>query len=936
MQDEAAISHSPEFVAIVAAADEGLLAANETFLKSFSLEDQSGTRRFTEWIHPEDQQIFHNALAHALGPSGLACVRCRLLGAGAGVSLVDWFIKAAPEGGYALLYGLKPDAAPAELDLASLRRRQSPAQVVVGGDEATRRHAREDAEARVQLAAVLANMVEGVVIFDAQGNLLDMNPAALEMHGSKDINPLRVSLADLEKSFILHDMKGRQLPPDQWPIARTLRGESFRGMKVRVDRTDGGKDSWVGSYGGMPVRGDGGRIILLIVTMRDITDEQRAEEALRVSEERLRQAVEVAGIGIFEHDYTDDWFECSPTYRSIWGFQPDQKIGFEEFLKKTFPEDRAMVAAAMEAARDAAGNGLYRVEHRIVHPDGSIRWINERAGTFFAGEGADRRAVRTIGACTDITERKQAEEALCASEERLRQAVLLTGIGIFEHDHISGAIDFSSILRRIYALPEADPISMDEFVARFHPAERDKILAAIAAAHDPAGDGAYSREHRIVLPDGSERWVSVQSQTFFAGEGAQRRAIRTIGACADITARRESEEALHRSRDELEQLVAVRTAQLSQRAMQLAQLASELTLAEQRERRRLAQVIHDHLQQLLVAAKFGLESLIRRAGTECKSGIAQIHELLSQSIDISRSLTVELSPPILHEAGLEAALEWLARWFRDKYEMEVELELATCEKNLADDINVLLFQAVRELLLNVAKHSGVNSARVRVASAQPKLIALQVIDEGRGFNAGQFSHGENSGGGGYGLLSIRERLALLGGELQIESTPAKGTVVTLVAPLRLKGDAPVAIPLSPVSPAGAGAATDEPAEATPSALRVLLVDDHHVVRQGLATLLAEEPDIMVVGEAVDGLDGVVQARCLRPDVILMDFSMPIMDGVEATRIIHEELPQTRILGLSMYSEPDRAAAMLAAGASGYASKSGNLNDLLRLIRAGRP
>jgi CheY-like chemotaxis protein len=116
-------------------------------------------------------------------------------------------------------------------------------------------------------------------------------------------------------------------------------------------------------------------------------------------------------------------------------------------------------------------------------------------------------------------------------------------------------------------------------------------------------------------------------------------------------------------------------------------------------------------------------------------------------------------------------------------------------------------------------------------------------------------------------------------------------------------------------------------------IRVLLVDDHEVIRQGLCTLLSAEGDIDVVGEAADGLSGIEQARALRPDIVLMDFSMPRMDGVEATRRISVEVPEVRVIGLSMHEQRDRQAAMEQAGAAAYVTKSDASTTLLETIRS---
>ena len=124
------------------------------------------------------------------------------------------------------------------------------------------------------------------------------------------------------------------------------------------------------------------------------------------------------------------------------------------------------------------------------------------------------------------------------------------------------------------------------------------------------------------------------------------------------------------------------------------------------------------------------------------------------------------------------------------------------------------------------------------------------------------------------------------------------------------------------------------ARAPGSRIRVLLVDDHMVVRNGLALQLKEQPDIEVVGEAADGAASIALVRALAPDVVTMDVNMPGMNGVEATRAIHAHFPDVCILGLSMFEESEQASAMRAAGATEYFSKSASFDSLLAAIRAG--
>jgi len=234
---------------------------------------------------------------------------------------------------------------------------------------------------------------------------------------------------------------------------------------------------------------------------------------------------------------------------------------------------------------------------------------------------------------------------------------------------------------------------------------------------------------------------------------------------------------------------------------------------------------------------------------------------------------------------------------------------------------------VRELLFNTVKHAKVSAAEVAVA-ATANSLTLAISDAGIGFDPTRL---RVAGGteGGFGLLGIRERLEWVGGRLEIASTPGQGSRMTLVIPL---GPAPAEAAKDEAPAASRTAAGTEAFAARP--VRVLVVDDHVLVRQGFAKLLAAEPDLEVVGEADNGQAVIELTRRLSPDVILMDISMPILDGIEATRRIRAEFPAVQVIGLSMLEEAELPEAMREAGAAAYLRKSDSTEALLAAIRGG--
>jgi PAS domain S-box-containing protein len=371
-----------------------------------------------------------------------------------------------------------------------------------------------------------------------------------------------------------------------------------------------------------------------------------------------------------------------------------------------------------------------------------------------------------------------------------------------------------------------------------------------------------------------------------------------------------------------------------ERAHQLRALATELGQVEERERRRLAAVLHDHLQQLLVGAKYNLASVAGRPGPKAKqAAVQEVVQILDSAIGVTSSLTAELSPPTLHEHGLVAGLEWLARQMKQKHGLRVDVRADATAEPAAESVRIFLYQAARELLFNVVKHAGVKRASIRVVRLDDGQVQVTVADSGAGFEPERLAVGE-PGGGGFGLFSIRERLGYFGGHMSVESAPGRGSRFTLVAPALL----PEAPPTEPPAAAQPQATqplptVNHPARGTSPKIRVLLADDHAVMREGLARLLGEQPDIEIVGEAADGQTAIEMARQLRPDIVLMDVSMPRANGLTATRQLALDLPTTRVIGLSMHDDAATGDTMREAGAAAYVAKSAPPAEVLTAIRA---
>jgi signal transduction histidine kinase len=247
----------------------------------------------------------------------------------------------------------------------------------------------------------------------------------------------------------------------------------------------------------------------------------------------------------------------------------------------------------------------------------------------------------------------------------------------------------------------------------------------------------------------------------------------------DISERRKTQGELQELTKSLEIRVEERTRLLELQANRLKTLTIELTEAEQNERKRLAEILHDSIQQLLVAAKIRLNLLERKI--EDKKEIKEAGFYIDQAFEASRSLTTQLSPPALYQEGLSSALELLAKRIEEQYKIKVHVNLDP-DVNPEEFIKVMIYQCVQELLFNVVKYAKVDECQLTLQRGQNKII-LNIEDQGVGFEASRIAH---NAVGGFGLYSIKERVKVLGGEFKIVSSFGQGTRCHISIPEDLK------------------------------------------------------------------------------------------------------------------------------------------------------
>lgn len=527
----------------------------------------------------------------------------------------------------------------------------------------------------------------------------------------------------------------------------------------------------------------------LSVYFRDIQRQKLFEENLRESEERLRLATQAAEMGTWDWNLVSDQVIWDKQFCRLLGVSEDQKARpIDEFFRQIHPDDREKVYWLLQ--RSIAEKDIFEAEYRLLRKDDSLRWMSSYGKVVEEKEGDP---VRMIGILLDITDRRMSEEAIRRSEAHLR--LILESA----EDHAIITLDLKGIITRWN--------SGAENLFGYAPEEAIGRSVDLIFTPEDCREGVPAKEMEGALKNGraeDERWHLHKDGKRFYVSGVMTllsngKPEGFVKIARDLTEQRRLNEEVRFSRDQLDLRVKERTRELAEAYKTLKfeneqrrqaekdriTLLEQLVTTQEDERRRIARDMHDQFGQQLTALRLKLE-LLKEMCQEDEGLCEQVDQTQAVAKQLDRDVSFlvwELRPTPLDNLGLREALINYVRQWSEHFEIPAEVHIGAFE---ADDLvssqaEISLYRIAQEALNNVYKHAGATHVSV-ILEQLDGFLTLIIEDNGVGFEP----EPKNNRTDGLGLIGMRERAALIGGRLEIESGSGKGTTIFLRLPVKYK------------------------------------------------------------------------------------------------------------------------------------------------------
>ena len=543
-------------------------------------------------------------------------------------------------------------------------------------------------------------------------------------------------------------------PDDRESMRQALQRSVEGGGDYEVDYrlvAPGVDTRWLAARGRCEFDRDGKPLRMRGVTI-DITKRRQAEEALIASEQRVSLAADAANLRCWVHDLVTDQMWATQTGRNVLGWWPSRPLTFEQFMERVHPDDRQSVRRAVQRSREDRSD--YEAEYRLVVPCVGTRWVAARGRCEFDCDG---KPLRMRGVTIDITKRRQAEEALIASEQRVSLAADAASLRCWEYDIQSDQLWATQTDRNMLGWWPSRPLTFEQFTERVHPDDRESVRRAVQRSREDRSD--YEAEYRLVVPGGGTRWVAARGRREFDRDG---KPLRMRGVTIDITKRRQAEEAAR-------------------------ELSGRLINAQEEERSRLARELHDDVTQrlalLAIDAGRGERNLPSAAGGTAMRAMRESLIRLSEDV---HALAYRLHPSILEDLGLIEALKTECERFGRVASIPVDLKAQEVPDPLPHAVALCLYRIAQEALRNVGRHARASAVQVSLRRLDGG-VQLAVRDNGAGFDPAQQRDRPS-----LGHASMRQRIYQLNGELEVESAPGHGTTVLAWVPLKEEQSEPSA------------------------------------------------------------------------------------------------------------------------------------------------
>ncbi|MBL1258317.1 PAS domain S-box protein [Methylocystis sp. Sn-Cys] len=686
-------------------------------------------------------------------------------------------------------------------------------------------------------------------------------------------------------------------------LAAGRAGEEFE-LQWRVNLPSDQAPRWLLSRG-RPVMGPDGAPERYYGVVLDVSELKNAEEALRASERRYRLLYESQRDPFVRVAMDGRILEVNDLYRDMLGYSDEELRGLT-YQELTPEKWHAMEAAIVrEQILPRGYSDVYEKEYR--RKDGGVFPVELRTVLSKDGNGAPDAM---WGIVRDISDRKLSEQILREREERLRIALDAAKFGSFAYYPQSGKVVWDAQMKRIWGLEPDEDIRFEEAFERIHPADRARVRQAVEACLSPECACGFQAEFRVILPDGSVNWHGVSGQAYFEdGPGGERKPVRMTGVEADITDRKNAEEALRdadRRKDEL-----------------IAMLAHEL--------RNPLVPIHNGVHLLRARAQRGVESDPQLLDM-MERQVTHLVRLVDDLLEISRIARgrIELRrEPTDIATVLRNALE-TSRPSIEKGRHGAALSTPP-ETLLVYGDPVRLTQVFANILNNAAKYTPEGGRIEILAERRGREAVVIVRDNGRGMGPEALSHvfepfaqtgnPSNDSGLGIGLTLVRKLVELHGGSIEAASEGlGRGSVFM------------VRLPVSVSAADAAEPAKGVEARAAPAGRRALVIDDERDVADTLAMVL----DLLGASVRVTygGRDGLREVTVFQPDIVFLDLGMPLQDGFETARLIRQSEIGRRLtlVALTGWGQAEDRAKTREAGFDAHLTKPASLEALRSLLQ----